>query len=170
MGAAPEDAVVHTAFGEGRYASAGEKAGKCFGIGLGIGAWWGLIGAVLCFFSAMTVHKTSELSGQMPVTLLMCAGYLVVGCLLYGLVGLACAGSDDASGVCHGAGVAIGIALAMMNFLGMAGNIGFGWIGMFGSIWVSRQFGIALGSRVNEYLASVLIVTGPAGPVVTRSR
>ncbi|MBM3459654.1 MAG: tetratricopeptide repeat protein, partial [Armatimonadetes bacterium] len=154
------DGVVHSVTGEGSQVAAGEKGWNCFKIGAHLGLGWGGIGALICFLSTLATVTSSWIGEAMPETLLACFLFLVVGAFLYGMMGWLGSTVDDPGALCGWLGIAIGVLLALANHMGVTRAIGFGYIGMAGSIFISWKFGAVLGARLNEYMAQALVVTG----------
>jgi hypothetical protein len=136
-----------------------------------MGVWWGLIGALVTFFSAMMFVKTSEAGTAMPRAFALCLIVIAGGMLLWGIIGAIGSNSEEPDKVCGGCGAALGLMtnlVLMPMLLSAMGAYSFG--SLFGTIWVSWKMGAALGSNIGEQHASVFIVAGPGAVAVTRSR
>jgi hypothetical protein len=164
-------AVVARAENPGRQMPESEKMGHGYLAGIGMGAWWGLIGAAVIFIGAMCTIKASELGQWMPVTLVACLMMISLGCLMFGVIGLFGAKSDDAEVLCANLATVVGVITAlfiMPVFLAILGFMGISSI--VGTIFISRLMGKSLGGNINEMQASIFVVTHGGSVAVTPMR
>lgn len=140
------------------------QLGHCYLTGMGMGVWWGLLGAVFTFLRSMTTVMSSDLGRMMPLILTMCAMNIALGALLYGLIGLAGGATEDAETSCGNFGLALGILGALLGGIVVSDQLlMLGGPTIIGSIWVSRKLGQSLGIKINEMQSSVFVVAGPGG-------
>ena len=162
-------AMVATAEAEGASMSRSGLMGHSCLIGMGLGVWWGLIGALVTFLMSMATMPASRLSHQLPIVLTMCVMWLALGTLLYGLVGIFCGTSDDPESLGNTLGIALGIVTVLFLTPMMLSFILYGGLPTFvGTIWASRMFGKSVGGRVAEFSSSTFIVAGAGGVALTR--
>ena len=164
------DPMIRTAEAPGRSLARSDQLGHCYLAGMGMGVWWGLIGAV-CLFLWCTLSPGSQFAKMLPVVFMLCAMYIALGSLLYGLFGLFGGMSDDAEATCANCGLVLGLLTATL-----AGLVTFGYLLYFtvavivGTVWVSRQLGKSLGCNIEEMRQSIFIVSSAKGVAVTPSR
>jgi hypothetical protein len=137
-----------------------EFLGRCYLAGMGMGVWWGLLGAGATFIRSMSLPG-SEWGRLLPVILTVCLMTVALGALLYGLIGLLGGSTDDAETTCGNAGMALGLLTAVLAFfVGASFTIYGAALGAFGGFWVSRALGKALGGNINEMRQTVFVVAG----------
>ncbi len=147
----------------------GEQNGHCYLAGMGMGVWWGLAVAVYAFLLFMLVTSASQLGRMMPLILTVCAMGLALGPVLYAIIGLIGANTEDAETTCGNFGITLGILCAPVCFLA-APHPYVGFPAALGSVWVSRALGRALGCKINEWQSTTFVVAGPAGVAMTQYR
>jgi hypothetical protein len=147
------------------------KTGHAYLAGMGTGLWWGLLGAILIFLTSLLMPK-SELGAHMGVVVTLCAMSLSFGALIYGLIGMWGANSDDPETLCGNCGAALGVLAAVVIVPNVGLMMSAYTVGapIIGPIWIARAFGRGLGSRIAEMDASMTVVTGPSGVAVTSVR
>lgn len=147
------------------------QLGHCYLAGMGMGVWWGLVGAIFTFIKATTDMMSSDFSRLLPLIFTMCVMNVALGAILYGLIGLAGGATEDAEAACGNFGLALGIVCALVSaFLTQKVFMFVGVPAVVGSIWISRKLGQSLGIRINEMQTSVFVVAGPGGVAMTSYR
>lgn len=145
--------------------------GNCYLSGMAMGVWWGLIGAIVAFLSAMVSIKSSEMGAMMPRIIVMCLMVIAGGVLAYGVIGAIGSSTDDPEKVCGIFGFILGLATAGAMMPMLLGSLGFYSVGgLFGTTWVSWRMAVALGSSIGEQRASAFVVAGPGSVAVTMRR
>jgi hypothetical protein len=145
--------------------------GNCYISGMMMGVWWGLIGALVTFFSAMMFVKDSAAGTALPRAFALCMIVIAGGMLLWGIIGAIGSNAEEPDKVCGGCGAGLGLLtnlILMPMLLASVGALSFG--SLLGTIWVSWKMGTSLGSSIGEQHASVFIVAAPGAVAVTRSR
>ena len=147
------------------------KTGHAYLAGMGSGLWWGLLGAILIFLTSLLMPK-SELGERMGVVVMLCAMSLAFGALIYGLIGIWGANSDDPETLCGNCGAALGVVAALVIVPNVGLMMSAYTVGapLIGPIWIARAFGRGLGRRIAEMDASMTVVHGPGGVMVTPVR
>lgn len=145
--------------------------GSAYLMGMGSGVWWGLLGAVFIFLYSL-LNPAAQLMQLLPIVITMCAMAVAGGALVYGLIGMWGAASDDAETLCGNAGAAVGVftSLFILPFIGGVMLMYTVGTPVIGTVWVARMFGKGLGKRIGEMDSSVTVVTGAGGVAVTRVR
>lgn len=145
--------------------------GNSYLAGMAMGVWWGLLGAVVVFFTSLTQITASEMGEHMPRILVTCLMMLAGGAMLYAIVGLIASTTDDPEKFGGILGIAVGLMTAIFLMPIVMASIGFYSIGgLFGTTWVSWKMGAVVGAGVAEQQASALVVAGPGSVVVARTR
>lgn len=161
--------VIATADAAEREMTGSERLGCAYVAGMGMGVWWGLLGAAGTFFGAMMLPMHAMQHG-MPIVLTLCLMNVAFGVLAYGVIGMLGANADDSEQMCGNLGLALGIltAVGQAYFSSPALMVVGGPI--LGCIWISRRLGQSLGSRINEMRTQFFIVAGAGSVSVTAHR
>lgn len=166
---APEGVVMARVDNDGGL-SRSAFMGNAYLSGMGMGVWWGLIGAIVVFLLSLTQITSSQLGGHMPRLVVICFMIIALGALAYGFIGLLSSNTDDPPKFGGIFGFVLGgLTATVLTTLLM----GFGMMGIFGfasTVWVSWKMGSALGSGVSDLQASALVIAGPGSVVVSRTR
>jgi hypothetical protein len=168
---APTGTIIATAENPGRSMDRGLQTGHCYLSGLGMGAWWGLIGAIIVFLTGMATINVGDLPKASPILAALCLMTLALGVLIYGVIGLIVSKSDDAESLGANLGLVVGILTAIpvgVIFVPLLGIMG--GVFPFGAIWASRQMGKSLGGNINEMQQSIFVVAGPGKVAITPTR
>lgn len=162
-------AVIARAEAPERSLSRQEKLGHCYLKGMGMGVWWGVIGAVILFMYSL-LNPASQLVKVLPVVFTACLMSVAFGTLIYGVIGMIGGSTDDAETTCGNLGIALGILTALVLMPTMLGFLTMGAPMLGGCIWVSRQMGKSLGISINEMNASFFVVGTARGVTITPMR
>ena len=163
--------MIATAEAPERMLSDKDQLGHCYLCGMTVGVWWGLIGAVVFFLCAMVSIRATDFGRAMPAIIAGCLMCIAFGTLLYGLVGMAGAKSDDAETLCGNVGMGIGIltaAVLLLPFMVILGYMSFALL--FGAIWASRAMGRAVGGNIAEMQGSIFVVAHGGKVAITPMR
>jgi tetratricopeptide repeat protein len=161
--------VVRTVEAPEMEMSPSEQRAKCYLAGMGMGVWWGLIGAFFVFVMPLLEHTTTSYMRYLPMFVAFALMYVALGALLYGIVGLTGVGSGDAETTCGNMGAGIGMTEGLIWFF-LVPSYYLGIIGILGCVWVSRQMGKSLGATINEWHSTLFVVSGHGGLAVTPLR
>jgi hypothetical protein len=145
--------------------------GNAYLAGMGMGVWWGLIGAIVIFMTSLTQITASEMGEHMPRVITMSLMMIAAGTLGYGIIGLISANTDDPEKFGGIFGIGVGLLTAGVLMPVVMASIGFYSIGGFlGTTWVSWKMGASVGANVAEQQASALVIAGPGSVLVSRTR
>lgn len=169
-GAPSIDPVMATVEAPERSLPRSWKLGHCYLAGLGIGTWWGLMGATIFFLFAMSTVPGSQFGRLLPSLFIASLMIVAVGALMYGVVGLFGGMSEDPETVCSWMGVGIG-ALTSVFLIPLALTLlSIGAGGMIGTIVISRLFGKGLGGKIAEMQTSIFLLSQGGNVAMVRGR
>jgi hypothetical protein len=146
------------------------KLGHCYLAGLGIGTWWGIVGATIFVLFALTAITALQLGRMLPPVLMIALMIVAIGALLYGLAGWLGGMSEDPEMVCSWLGIGIGVLAALFIMPIALSMLTVGGGGMIGTIIVSRLFGKGLGGKIAEMNTSIFLVAGSGNVEMVRGR
>jgi hypothetical protein len=169
-GPPPTDAVLATVEAPERALPRSWKLGHCYLAGLGIGTWWGIVGATIFLLFAMSVIPGSQFARYLPSILVAALMVVAVGALLYGTAGFLGGMSEDPETVCSWMGVAIGVLTSLFLVPLALDMLSIGGGGMIGTIIVSRLFGKGLGGKIAEMQTSIFLVSNGGSVAMVRGR
>lgn len=167
-GPPPTDALLATVEAPERALPRSWKLGHCYLAGLGIGTWWGVIGAVILVLMSLTVFTGSQFARFMPYVVVLSAMIVAVGPLMYGVAGFFGGMSDDPESTCRWIGVGIGLVSSL--FLLPWALSFFGVFGIIGTVIVSSLLGKGLGGKIAEMQASIFLVSHGGSVSMVRGR
>lgn len=144
--------------------------GHCYLSGMTIGAWWGLIGAIVIGLNAMLTTTSSQLGERIGPVFVACLMIIALGMLIYGVVGAIGGLTDDPEQTCHYLGVGVGFVTSLFLMPMLLAMLTIGAGAMIGTIIVSRLFGKALGGRINEMQSNVFVVASAGDVALVRGR
>ncbi|MGV3723778.1 MAG: tetratricopeptide repeat protein [Actinomycetota bacterium] len=146
------------------------KLGHCYLAGMGIGTWWGLVGAIIFMLFATSMIPGSLFGRIMPTLLISTLMIVAVGALVYGAAGFFGGTCEDPETVCSWVGVGIGAvtSLLLIPLALIFPLMGVG--GMIGAIIVSRLFGKGLGGKIAEMQTSIFLLSQGGSVSMVRGR
>lgn len=172
---APERGVVATLQNPERELDRSAMQGNCYLAGMGMGLWWGLIGAVVIVLSSLLQLRNSEVGRFLPVLAAICLMFVAGGSLVYGIIGMIGGGSEEPENLCSNLGIGLGLLTGLtvvpmaLSWMGMSPFGVGGLFGLFSCVWVTRQMAKALGANINEWQSTVCVVSSGSGVVMTSS-
>jgi len=146
------------------------KLGHCYLAGMGIGTWWGVVGATILLIFAMCVIPGSQFGRWLPSLSMAALMVVAAGALMYGIAGYFGGVSEDPETVCSWCGVGIGLVTSFfliplaLDVLSMGGG------GIIGTIIVSRLFGKGLGGKIAEMQTSIFLMSHGGSVAMVRGR
>lgn len=149
-----------------------QQIGSGYLMGMGMGVWWGLLGAIISFLNS-TMSPLSQLGSAMLLTLGMVCITFGSGVLMFGAAGAIGAQSEDPEATCSWCGLGIAIFSAVIG----------GWLasqmrGVSGTVaapagliylWIGWRMGKGLGGNISEAMQQFFVVASGRGVSVTTS-